>query len=410
LIHFLYNLGIRSYEIGIRATALFNPKAKAWVEGRKDFFENLPPVPKENVIWFHCASLGEFDMALPVMNLIKERHPQVFLMVSFFSPSGMEHYHKRKHSVDLAVYLPSDTPSNAKRFINHFNPDKVFFVKYEFWSNYINEAKEMNVQIFSLSSIFREDHRFFKWYGTYFRETLRRIDFFYCQNETSTLLLADIGIINFITSGDTRFDRVLENKAQLVSNPKLEQFLQGQKAFIIGSSWPEDEKIILPFILKNKERKFIIAPHNIDESHISSIESQLKGLSCRFTDENYGDSNVLILNTIGHLASAYSYGSLAYIGGGFSGNLHNILEPAVFGLPVIFGPRFRRFPEASHFIHAGIGFTVRTKSDLEKTISEIEMNLNEISEKTAAFVVKNAGASKKIVDHLESVFGMNHKL
>lgn len=405
--NFLYNLGIKSYELAIRATAAFNPKAKAWVDGRKDFFENLPNVESKNVVWFHCASLGEFDMALPVMNLIKERHPGIFLLVTFFSPSGMEHYHKRKHSVDLAIYLPSDTPSNAKRFIAHFHPDKVFFVKYEFWTNYINEAKENNVQVFSLCSLFRDDQRFFKWYGTFFRDTLRMVDYFYTQNETSTLLLADIGIINCVTSGDTRFDRVLENKAQLVPNPKLEQFLNGEKAIIIGSSWPEDEKILLPVILKNPNRKFIIAPHNIDENHIASIESQLKGLTCRFTDENYGNSRILILNTIGHLASAYSYGSIAYVGGGFSGKLHNILEPAVFGLPVIFGPRYRRFPEASHFIHAEIGYSVNSSDQLEKIINQLESNLKEVSEKTETFVVKHAGASKKILDHLESVFGMN---
>lgn len=383
----------------------FNPKAKAWVEGRKDYFEHLPKRTDKKTIWFHCASLGEFDMALPVMNLLKERHPDLFLIVTFFSPSGMEHYSKRKHSVDLALYLPSDSPANAKRFIDHFKPDKVFFVKYEFWSNYIFEAKKQNVQIFSLCSIFRENHRFFKWYGGFFRETLRQIDFFYTQNETSTLLLADIGIKNFLTSGDTRYDRVIENKEQLISNPRIEEFLKGEKAIIIGSSWPEDEKILIPFILKHPKQKFILAPHNIDEEIITHLESQLSGTS-RFTDAHKEKSNILILNTIGHLASAYSYGKIAYIGGGFSGNLHNILEPAVFGLPVIFGPKFKRFPEASQFIHLGIGFSVSTSKELDAAMKKIEKNLLEISEKTRTTVVKNTGASKKIVTHLEDCFGV----
>jgi 3-deoxy-D-manno-octulosonic-acid transferase len=404
--HFLYNSGIRLYELAIRTAALFNPKAKNWVEGRKDYFEHLSNVPSDQkVIWFHCASLGEFDMALPVMNLIKERHPSIFLLVTFFSPSGMEHYNKRKHQVDLAVYLPSDKPSNAEKFIKHFHPDKVFFVKYEFWSNYIFEAKKQNVQVFSLCSIFREDHRFFKWYGGFFRKTLKEVDFFYTQNETSTLLLADIGITNFMTSGDTRFDRVIENKKSLESNPRIEAFLKDEKAFIIGSSWPEDEAIVIPYILQNRNKKFIIAPHNIDEAHVSSIETKLANLTERFT-ENNGGKNVLILNTIGHLASAYSYGEIAYVGGGFSGNLHNILEPAVFGLPVLFGPKFKRFPEASQFIHLGIGFSVKTSQEFTSALNEIYNNLPAISEKTSTTVTKNKGASVKILDHLEQHYGL----
>jgi 3-deoxy-D-manno-octulosonic-acid transferase len=403
--HFLYNRGIKLYELALRAAARFNPKAKAWVDGRKEYFENLPRVTAENVIWFHCASLGEFDMALPVMNLLKQRHPDVYILVSFFSPSGMEHYHKRKHKVDLAVYLPSDTPENAKRFIAHFHPDKVFFVKYEFWANYIFEAKEQNVQVFSLCSIFRDDHRFFKWYGGFFRETLKQIDFFYTQNEVSTLLLADIGITNFMTTGDTRFDRVIENKGQLEANQRIEEFLQGEKAMIIGSSWPEDEEIIIPYILKSKTEKFIVAPHNVDEEHVRSIEEKLKGRTSRYTEKN-SPSQVLILNTIGHLASAYSYGEIAYVGGGFSGNLHNILEPAVFGLPVVFGPKFKRFPEASHFIHQGIGFSVRTTEDFERTIKSIRADLPELSKKTSEAVMKSRGASQKVIDHVETVFGI----
>lgn len=404
--HILYNIGIKMYEFAIRTSAYFNPKAKAWVEGRKDYFDHLPKVPEKKVIWFHCASLGEFDMALPVMNLLKEKHPDIFLLVSFFSPSGMEHYNKRKHSVDLAVYLPSDTPSNAKRFIAHFKPEKVFFVKYEFWSNYIFEAKSKSVQVFSLCSIFREDHRFFKWYGGFFRKTLKQIDFFYTQNETSSLLLADIGICNFRISGDTRYDRVIDNKTQLVANPRIQHFLASEKAIILGSTWPEDEEVLAPYILNNPSQKFILAPHSIDEKHILAIEKLLTGKTVRYTETETNNAQVMILNTIGHLASAYSYGKIAYVGGGFSGNLHNILEPAVFGLPVIFGPKFKRFPEASQFIHLGIGFSMEDTLGFEKAMQEIENNLIAISAKTEATVAKNAGASKKIVDHLEKNFGM----
>ena len=404
--HILYNIGIKLYEVALHIAANFNPKAKTWVKGREGYFNKLPTVPDKKVIWFHCASLGEFDMALPVMNNLKEKHPSLFILVSFFSPSGMEHYHKRIHQVDLAVYLPSDSKNNAKQFIAHFKPEKAFFVKYEFWSNYIFEAKKQHVQVFSLCSIFRDDHRFFKWYGGFFRETLRQIDFFYTQNERSSLLLADIGITNFKTSGDTRFDRVIENKKQLVPNDKIEAFLQGEKAIILGSTWPKDEEMLIPFILKNPHLKFILAPHNIDEEHIVLIEKQLTGKTLRYTDEINLDSNILILNTIGNLSNAYSYGKIAYIGGGFSGNLHNILEPAVFGLPVIFGPKFKRFPEASMFIHAGIGFTVNNLSEFESTFGNIQNNLVELSQKTAEIVLKNTGASLKIITHLESNFSL----
>ena len=404
--HILYNFGIKLYEAALHIAANFNPKAKAWVKGRKDYFKHLPMVPDKKVFWFHCASLGEFDMALPVINSLKEKYPSTFILVSFFSPSGMEHYHKRIHSVDLAVYLPSDSPANAKKFIAHFKPEKVFFVKYEFWSNYIFEAKKEHVQVFSLCAIFRDDHRFFKWYGGFFRDTLRQIDFFYTQNERSSLLLADIGINNFATTGDTRFDRVIENKKQLVPNDKIELFLKGGRAIILGSTWPKDEEILIPFILKNPNQKFILAPHTIDEAHIVSIEQQLTGKTQRYSDESFSDSQVLILNTIGNLSNAYSYGKIAYIGGGFSGSLHNILEPAVFGLPVIFGPKFKRFPEASMFIHAGIGFTVTNSSEFDNIIKKIEQNIAELSDKTAAIVIKNTGASVKIISHLENNFGI----
>jgi 3-deoxy-D-manno-octulosonic-acid transferase len=403
--HFVYNIAILFYALVLKTAAFFNPKAKAWVEGRRNYFRKLPSLSGKKIIWFHCASLGEFDMALPVMNLMKERNPDVFLLVSFFSSSGMQHYQKRKHLVDLAVYLPIDTPANAKKFIAHFKPEKVFFVKYEFWSNFIFEAKKQDVQVFSLCSLFRADHRFFKWYGGFFRKTLKQIDFFFSQNENSAFLLSSIGINNFIISGDTRFDRVIENKQLLQKNERLEEFMQGEKAVIIGSSWPKDEAIILPFIKKNPKQKFIIAPHTIDESHLMEIESQLKGKTHRYTQANNLSKQVLILNTIGHLASAYSYGKIAYVGGGFSGNLHNILEPSVFGLPVIFGPKFKRFPEAGTFIQNGIGFSVNTAEEFEKTINNIEQNLEHLSKRAIQEVMQNTGASLKIINHLELVFG-----
>ena len=400
--HLLYTIAVLAYASALRVASLFHPKAKKWVVGRANYFEKLPKITASKVMWFHCASLGEFDMALPAMHLLKEKQPDCFLLVTFFSPSGMEHYQKRKNSVDLAIYLPIDTPRNARRFIQHFHPEKAFFVKYEFWSNYIFEAKNQHIQVFSLSCLFRKDQRFFKWYGSFFRKTLHAIDFFYTQDEASGLLLNSIGISNYICVGDTRYDRVIENKLLLEDNERISTFLMGEKAIILGSTWPKDELFLSPFILKNPKQKFILAPHTIDEKHIVSIEKLLLGRTSRYTET--GNNQVLLLNTIGHLASAYAYGKIAYVGGGFTGKLHNILEPSVFGLPVLFGPKFKKFPEASRFIEHGTGFTIRTAEAFEKTIALIEINLDEISVRTAELVVKNTGASKKILSHLDTNF------
>jgi len=400
--HLLYTIAVLAYASALRVASLFHPKAKKWVLGRENYFKKLPKINASKVIWFHCASLGEFDMALPAMHLLKEKQPDCFLLVTFFSPSGMEYYQKRKNSVDLAIYLPIDTPRNAKRFIQHFHPEKAFFVKYEFWSNYIFEAKKQHIQVFSLSCLFRKDQRFFKWYGSFFRKTLHAIDFFYTQDEASGLLLKSIGISNYICVGDTRYDRVIENKLLLENNERISTFLMGEKAIILGSTWPKDELFLIPFILKNPQQKFILAPHTINEKHIVSIEKLLHGRTSRYTET--GNNQVLLLNTIGHLASAYAYGKIAYVGGGFTGKLHNILEPSVFGLPVLFGPKFKKFPEASRFIEHGTGFTISTVEAFKKTIALIEINLDEISARTAELVVKNTGASKKILSHLETNF------
>ncbi len=402
--HALYNFGILLYGCAIWIASHFSDKARKWMEGRSSYFQLLPTVQHPKVIWFHCASLGEFDMALPVMNELKSRDNELFILVSFFSPSGMEHYMKRKHCVDRAVYLPLDTPLNAKKFISHFRPQQAFFVKYEFWSNHILEAKKQGVQLFSICTALRPDHRFFKWYGSFFRKTLSAIDFFYTQNETSSLLLADLKMSNCQMVGDTRYDKVLENKSNLQRSERIESFLLGEKAFIIGSSWPLDEEILVPYIKKNPSKKFILAPHQIDEKHLKNIEDALNGRVQRYTQPSQPNRHVLLLDTIGHLASAYSYGKIAYIGGAFSGKLHNILEPAVFGLPVVFGPSYKKFPEASQFIHKGIGYSISNGTELEQSIEHIVSNYDILQEKTADHVQINKGAKDKIVDHLTTQF------
>ena len=407
MISLFYDIGIRLYAFGVRLAAIFNPKAADWVKGRRNFWHQLPSIADQDVIWFHCASLGEFDQGLPVMNALKKRQPEIFLLVTFFSPSGYAHYQKRQHLVDFACYLPIDTRINAKRFVKHFNPKMAVFVKYEFWSRYIFALKANGCKIYSVSTLLRPNHRFFKWYGTFFRDTLRQFDFFYVQNEQTAHLLSTIGIERVIVSGDTRFDRVIQNKETLQDNPLLSAFTCGHsRVLIAGSTWPEDENLLIPSIQSEQFEKVIIAPHAIDEKHIREITSALHLPHVRYSQVNHetdlAGTRVLVLDTIGHLASAYFYGTLAYVGGGFSGSLHNILEPAVFGLPVLFGPKHKRFPEAQAFIDFGIGFSVSTNAEFEQHVHVICSNLDNLADRCATFVTQNAGASEKIVAHLLS--------
>jgi 3-deoxy-D-manno-octulosonic-acid transferase len=394
----LYNIGIFGLGISMRIASLFNAKAKLWVSGRQNLYDNLPDIGNKKLIWFHCASLGEFDQGSPLMEKLKGQDNSIFLLVTFFSPSGMQHYHKRNHVADYVMYLPLDTKSNAREFFRHFRPTQAFFVKYEFWSNFIFEAKKNNVALYNVSGIFRPNHRYFKWYGSYFRKTLKTFEWFFVQNKSSLELLKSINIVNVSISGDSRYDRVIDNKKQVVQNEIISKFKGENVLFIIGSSWPEDEKILIPF-LKNYSGKTLIAPHNIDENYIESITSALPN-AIRYSqikDNDELDSPILILDTIGQLANAYSYGNMAYIGGGFSGSLHNILEPAVFGLPVIFGPKHTRFPEAQNFIDCGIGRAVNSTAEFQIAFTKINENLAVLSQKTAEFIEQNKGASDKII-------------
>lgn len=401
--HLLYTIGVRLYGFSIRIASIFNPKAKKWITGRKNWLSSLPEIRDRQVIWFHCASLGEFDQGLPLMSQIKSQNQTCFLVVTFFSPSGFEHYQKRDHHADFVCYLPLDTSANAKKFIQHFSPTHAFFVKYEFWGNYILAAKKNGARIYNVSGLFRSNQRFFKWYGGFFRTILKQFDHFFVQNESSQVLLNSIGIINATVTGDSRFDRVIENKEKAKDNEVIDHFKGQHHLIIIGSSWPADETILLPWI-NETNHKILIAPHQIDEKHIKQIESGISKKFLRYSMASVDtvmESDVLILDTIGHLASAYKYGTIAYVGGGFSGSLHNILEPAVFGLPVIFGPKHTRFPEAQAFIDGGFGFSVNTTAQFGSVFNSISDRLGEISKKERAFVAANAGASAIIYSAVE---------
>ena len=396
--HILYNTGILLLGLGIRLYAFFNDKAKRWIEGRKNWISTLPNIEKRDVIWFHCASLGEFDQGLPLMCKFRREHPEYYILVTFFSPSGMEHYHKRKHPSDHVMYLPLDTQQNARKMMAHFRPKYFCIIKYEFWSNYILEAKKVGAKVFNISALFRPEHRFFKWYGAFFRYTLKQFDWLFVQNEISIDLLESIGIHHVSIVGDSRYDKVYETKITHRPDAKIEDFCSSDEVFIIGSCWPKDEEILLPVINKMK-CKVIIAPHNIDERTIVSITKLLKRPFVRYTEKiKNTDAEILVLDTIGHLSSAYAFGSLAYVGGGFSGNLHNILEPAVFGMGVIIGPNHHRFPEAASFIKSGFGFDVSTSEELQHRIQYVLENKACIDEKAASFVDENRGASQKMYD------------
>lgn len=404
----IYNILITSFVPFLKLLSLFDHKLRLGVRGRENWREQIKKIPKnKEIYWFHCASLGEFDQALPVMNLLKLKKPNLLIVVTFFSPSGFEHYKKRKNQVDFALYLPFDSRRNAKQFIELLNPKLGIFVKYEFWPNLLNEAQRIGIPIISISTTLRPNQVHFKWYGSLFRNTLKSVRYFFVQNTETSNLLNKLGLENHEIVGDTRFDRVIENKVLFESNQSrskefqsIEVFLKGKKAIIFGSSWKPEEEILFDFLQKNEIEKIILAPHDISDSNIQRIESKfgVKAIRLSGFENNFKNQQVLILDTIGHLASAYSFGKVAFVGGGFSGSLHNILEPAVFGLPVIFGPKHSKFPEADAFLQAGIGFEVKNAEEFGQKLSEIERNLHELKSQTAEYVSLQNGASRKIID------------
>jgi len=395
----LYGFGVRVLYALMWTASFFNSKAKKWMDGRKRCV-SLSQIPTDKqVYWFHCASLGEFDQGLPVMNALKEKQPDIFLIVTFFSPSGMEFYQKRDHQVDLAVYLPLDTKRNAEHFVKTVHPDKVFFVKYEFWYNHLKAARRAGAKVYGVSSLFRPTHRFFQWYGGFFRKALRLFDFFFVQDQRSKDLLTSIGIAQVEVTGDTRYDRMLAVTEKQVTNGILEQFVRDEEVLLLGSSWSVDEETFRSSLLHLSERmKIIIAPHDVSEEHVMKIASLFKDEVVRYTRFNDSSSRILILDTIGQLTSAYRYAHVAYVGGGFTGKLHNILEPGAFGVPVLFGPKFERFPEAQLFVERGVARVVTTAEEFTAALEQSMKNRLEIGAELKAIFRENSGAAKKIAD------------
>ncbi|MEO9258273.1 MAG: glycosyltransferase N-terminal domain-containing protein [Crocinitomicaceae bacterium] len=402
----LYSFGIFLYGCLLHFATLFNQKAKKWVNGRKHWKQNLKAAiaKNEHVIWFHCASLGEFEQGRPIIETIRKKYPTHFILLTFFSPSGYE-IRKNYTGADYVCYLPLDTKANARYFIQTAHPKMVFFVKYEFWANFLFQLKKENIPTYSISAIFRKDQHFFKKNRRFSKKILSCFTHFFVQNEASKDLLNSIGINRVTVSGDTRFDRVSDNANSVSKNELLERFTKNATTLVMGSSWPIDEEMIFPFINNGEfKEKIIIAPHEVNEKHIANICSQLNVSFKRYSlcndQTDIENTQVLIIDSIGLLASAYYYGTYAYIGGAFERGLHNILEATVFGLPVIFGPKHTKFPEAQEFIDAGFGFSISSSSEFEVARKLILENTPVLKEKAIHFMQSKKGAREIILSEL----------
>jgi len=406
---FLYNLLVIITGFALKAVAFFNPKMKLFVEGRKNVFKTLSNKiqSKDKTIWFHSASLGEFEQGLPVMEKIRTLYPDHKIVLTFFSPSG---YEVRKNSTvaDVIVYLPLDTKSNAEKFLKLVHPEMAFFIKYEYWPNYLNALKESNIPTYLFSGIFRKDQVFFKWYGGFYRKALTAFKQFFVQNESSKLLLQQIGFNNVKVSGDTRFDRVLKILERDNSLDFIEKFKNNQLTIVCGSTWPKDEVQLLDFINTNSFGvKFIIAPHNVKPEQISELKNSISKKTILFSElknKNLADYDVFIIDTIGILTKIYSYADIAYVGGGFgTSGLHNILEPATFGIPIVIGPNYQKFSEAVALVNMGGCISVKNKKELEETLSLLIQNEDERFEKghiSSTFIQMNKNATEVILKNL----------
>ena len=395
----------------VNVLALFSPKIKLFVNGRKDVFKILASAinPKDQTIWFHAASLGEYEQGLPVMEKIKLQYPNHKIVLTFFSPSGYE-VRKNNTVADVTVYLPIDTKVNAKEFLRLVHPELVFFIKYEFWPNYLNELNNLDIKTYLISGIFRENQAFFSWYGGFYRNALTTFDYFFVQNESSKKLLQSIGYNNVKVSGDTRFDRVVSILERDNSLDFIEQFKDNTTTIVIGSSWPKDESFLVNFINQTNENvKFIIAPHNIRSEQIQELKNSIIKKTVLFSEkenENLADFEVFIIDTIGILTKIYSYADIAYVGGGFvNKGLHNILEPATFGIPIVIGPYYSHFAEATALINLEGCISISNQNQLNDSFENLISNEDIRHEKghiCETFVQMNIGATEVILRHISN--------
>ena len=414
----IYNIVIYFVLWGIAIASLFNEKVRKMWRGEREAFKILKQKvdPNAKYIWFHAASLGEFEQGRPLMERIRKDYPQYKILLTFYSPSGYE-VRKNYEGADIICYMPVDTRLNAIRFLRLVRPVMAFFIKYEFWSNFLHILKHRNIPTYSVSSIFREDQVFFKWYGRSYAGVLKCFTRFFVQNEESKRLLEGIGIKDVDVVGDTRFDRVLQIKEAAKQLPICEAFRTGVassqsadvphhdfKVFVAGSSWPPDENIFIPFFNEHKDWRLLIAPHVIAEEHLKLILSLIKDKKVvrytQTTPEEAAEADVLIIDCFGLLSSMYNYGDVAYIGGGFGVGIHNTLEAAVWNMPVIFGPNNKKFQEAQGLLKSGGGFEINTYEDFSGLMNSLmndEAFLKQAGDKAGAFVAHLAGATDKVL-------------
>ena len=419
---FIYNIFIYIYYFGILIASLFNNKAKLWINGRKGIIEKLKNTikPGERIVWFHCSSLGEFEQGRAVIESFKTTFPEYRILLTFFSPSGFE-IRKNYDKADYVFYLPADTKRNVKRFIECIMPEMAFFIKYEYWYNYLNYLHRKNIPVYMISTIYRPDQHFFKFYGSWFRKHLVNIKHFFVQNDESVKLLNSININQVTKSGDTRFDRVYAIAHENKSFPIIEKFAEGNQILIAGSTWQKDEELIYKLIEeKSVNLKFILAPHQVDEVHVSSIVAKFSTLSksqdkhtyennaliklSNATLYNITDKKVLIIDSIGLLSHIYKYATITYVGGGFGSGIHNILEAAVYGKPVIFGPNYKKFLEAKELIKLQVAFSVSQYDSFLHLVNKLT-NDNVYRENLLQcclnYVKSNIGSTKLIISQIK---------
>jgi len=405
----VYNLIIYLYLLGVAVYSLFDDKVRRMWRGERDAFRVLREKvdPEAHYVWFHAASLGEFEQGRPLMEELRRRRPDLKILLTFFSPSGYE-VRKNYEGADIICYLPLDTRRNARRFLRLIKPEMAFFIKYEFWYNYLHILKHRGVPTYSVSSIFRDGQVFFRWYGRQYGRVLKCFTLFFVQNETSRKLLAGIGLTNVTITGDTRFDRVLQIKEQAKQLPVVEQFLKDSKGkvFVAGSSWGPDEEIFIRYFKEHPEWKLIIAPHVIGESHLQQIEKLSgNGKTLRYThaaDSTCSSTphSTLLIDCFGLLSSIYRYADVTYVGGGFGVGIHNVLEAAVWGKPVIFGPNNQKFQEAQELKQCGGGFEISSYDDFARLMDRFSGDSDYLAgagRQAGQYVALKSGATDKIL-------------
>ncbi len=405
----LYNLVIYAYLFGVKVAALFSRKPARMVRGHRHVFRTLREKrerdPDARYIWFHAASLGEFEQGRPLVEYIRRTHPGYKILQTFFSPSGYE-VRKDYAGADIVCYLPFDTPRNVRRFVALARPCMAFFIKYEFWQNYLNALHRKGIPAYSVSSVFRPGQIFFRWYGKQYREVLKAFTCLFVQNETSRALLAKIGVTAVRIVGDTRFDRVLDISRQARPLPLVEKFKGRSLTLVAGSSWAPDEDLFLPYFNAHPEIKLIIAPHVVSAARLEEIKEKLERPCVRYTEmteENAARADCLIMDGYGLLSSIYRYGEVAYVGGGFGAGIHNVLEAAVYGIPVLFGPNNKKFREAQHLLEAKGAFETTGREDFRSQMDRFLSDsgcLRRAGKAAGDYVRRNAGAMERILKHI----------